>query len=165
MCSRSAHLNRGRLVHDVSFELRRGEILGFAGLMGAGRTEVARAIFGADAPDSGEILVTGERCTIRNPGRRRPRTGSATSPRTASATGSLLGMDVETNIVLASLRTVHQRFGWVNDRSDPADGRASSSTRCAIKTPSVDPAGAEPLGRQPAEGRHRQMADRATATS
>ena len=54
------NLNRGRVIRDVSFELRRGEILGFAGLVGAGRTEVARAIFGADPIDSGEILVHGK---------------------------------------------------------------------------------------------------------
>ena len=52
-------LNAGRMVKDVSFELRRGEILGFAGLMGAGRTETARAIFGADSIDSGIIEVKG----------------------------------------------------------------------------------------------------------
>ena len=55
------NLNRGRDIKDVSFELRRGEILGFAGLVGAGRTEVARAIFGADPVDSGEIYVHGQR--------------------------------------------------------------------------------------------------------
>ena len=49
------HLNAGRLVQDVSFELRRGEILGFSGLMGAGRTETCRALFGADPKESGDI--------------------------------------------------------------------------------------------------------------
>lgn len=47
------HLNAGPLVRDVCFTLRKGEILGFAGLMGAGRTEVARAVFGADPVESG----------------------------------------------------------------------------------------------------------------
>ena len=47
-------LNRGRQVRDVSFQLHRGEILGVAGLVGAGRTEVMRAIFGADRPESGD---------------------------------------------------------------------------------------------------------------
>lgn len=51
---------------DVSFELKRGEILGFAGLMGAGRTEVARAIFGADKIDSGQIILNGKEVKIRN---------------------------------------------------------------------------------------------------
>src|SRR6266576_3886053 len=53
------NLNRGRSIRDVSFQLRRGEILGIAGLVGAGRTEVARAVFGADQLDSGEIFVKG----------------------------------------------------------------------------------------------------------
>ncbi len=61
------NLNCGPLVRDVSFTLRKGEILGFAGLMGAGRTEVARAIFGADALQSGDILVNGRKVSIRTP--------------------------------------------------------------------------------------------------
>lgn len=61
------HLKAGKMVRDVSFELRKGEILGFSGLMGAGRTETARAIFGADKIESGEIFVNGEKVTIKNP--------------------------------------------------------------------------------------------------
>src|ERR1700758_636617 len=61
------HLNCGPLVRDVSFSVRRGEILGFAGLMGAGRTEVARAVFGADRRQSGEVFVHGQKRSIRTP--------------------------------------------------------------------------------------------------
>ncbi len=61
------HLNAGRMVQDVSFELRKGEILGFSGLMGAGRTETARALFGADPKTSGDIYVNGEKVTINSP--------------------------------------------------------------------------------------------------
>ncbi len=61
------HLNAGRLVQDVSFELRKGEILGFSGLMGAGRTETARAIFGADPKESGDIYVNGQLVQIKSP--------------------------------------------------------------------------------------------------
>ncbi len=61
------NLRAGRMVKDVSFKLHRGEILGFAGLMGAGRTETARAIFGADRLESGEIYVNGERVEIKTP--------------------------------------------------------------------------------------------------
>ena len=60
-------LNRGKAVKDVSFELRKGEILGFSGLMGAGRTEVARLIFGADKKDSGKIFINGKEVTINTP--------------------------------------------------------------------------------------------------
>ena len=61
------HLNAGRMVQDVSFELRKGEILGFSGLMGAGRTETARALFGADPKESGDIYVNGKKVTINSP--------------------------------------------------------------------------------------------------
>ena len=61
------HLNAGKMVRDVSFELHKGEILGFSGLMGAGRTETARALFGADPKDGGEIYVNGTKVDIKNP--------------------------------------------------------------------------------------------------
>ena len=61
------HLNAGKMVRDVSFELRKGEILGFSGLMGAGRTETARALFGADKKDSGEIYINGKKVEINSP--------------------------------------------------------------------------------------------------
>ena len=61
------NLNRGKAVKDVSFELRKGEILGFSGLMGAGRTEVARLIFGADKKDSGKIFINGKEVAIHTP--------------------------------------------------------------------------------------------------
>ena len=64
---RVEHLNAGKMVRDVSFELRKGEILGFSGLMGAGRTETARALFGADFRDSGSIYVNGKEVQIRTP--------------------------------------------------------------------------------------------------
>jgi len=61
------HLNAGRMVRDVSFELHQGEILGFSGLMGAGRTETARALFGADPKQSGDIYVHGKKVEINSP--------------------------------------------------------------------------------------------------
>jgi ribose transport system ATP-binding protein len=60
-------LNAGKLVRDVTFDLRKGEILGVAGLMGSGRTETARAIFGADEVQSGTIEIRGRRVLIRSP--------------------------------------------------------------------------------------------------
>ncbi len=62
-----SHLNAGRLVRDISFELRQGEILGIAGLMGSGRTETVRAIFGADKVQSGTLEVRGRRVLIKSP--------------------------------------------------------------------------------------------------
>ncbi|RKW16103.1 MAG: sugar ABC transporter ATP-binding protein [Catonella sp.] len=61
------HLNAGSSVKDVSFKLHKGEILGFSGLMGAGRTEVARLLFGADQKDSGTIRIKGKEVTIKSP--------------------------------------------------------------------------------------------------
>ncbi len=61
------HLNAGKMVQDVSFELRKGEILGFSGLMGAGRTEMARALFGADPKTGGDIYINGKKVTINSP--------------------------------------------------------------------------------------------------
>ncbi len=61
------HLNAGKMVQDVSFELHKGEVLGFSGLMGAGRTETMRALFGADPIDSGDIYVNGKKVTIKSP--------------------------------------------------------------------------------------------------
>ncbi|MHC4741950.1 MAG: sugar ABC transporter ATP-binding protein [Planctomycetota bacterium] len=60
-------LSRGKVVRDVNFSVRAGEILGLAGLVGAGRTETMRLIFGADTPDSGRIFIDGKETTIRNP--------------------------------------------------------------------------------------------------
>ncbi len=61
------NLNAGQSVKDINFKLHKGEILGFSGLMGAGRTETARAIYGADVPDSGEIFINGKKVNIKNP--------------------------------------------------------------------------------------------------
>lgn len=61
------NLNAGKMVRNVNFHIRKGEILGFAGLMGAGRTETVRAIFGADPIDSGEIHINGRKVTINRP--------------------------------------------------------------------------------------------------
>jgi ribose transport system ATP-binding protein len=102
------HASRGRAFRDVSFALRRGEIVGFAGLVGAGRTEVARAVFGADRLDAGEILVRGRPVRIRSP-RDAVRNGIAYLSEDRKRFGLALGMTIEANIVLATL----QRFlGW-----------------------------------------------------
>lgn len=60
-------LNQGKKLHDISFSLRSGEILGIAGLMGAGRTELVKALFGAESVDSGEIWLAGQKIKIRKP--------------------------------------------------------------------------------------------------
>ncbi len=97
------NLNRGRTIKDVNFVVRKGEILGLAGLMGAGRTEVARAVFGADKVDSGEIWVRGEKVTIRSPADAVKR-GIGYLSEDRKHFGLATGMDVESNIVLASMQ-------------------------------------------------------------
>ncbi|GAB2894793.1 sugar ABC transporter ATP-binding protein [Paraburkholderia jirisanensis] len=97
------HLNAGPLVRDVSFVLRKGEILGFAGLMGAGRTEVARAVFGADPIESGEILVNGASASIKKPCDAVKR-GIGYLSEDRKRFGLATGMDVEANIVMSNLR-------------------------------------------------------------
>lgn len=95
-------LCRGRFLKDIHFQVRRGEILGFAGLMGAGRTEVARAVFGADPIDAGEILVHGKRIRIRSP-QDGVKAGIGYLSEDRKRFGLALTMDVQANTVMASL--------------------------------------------------------------
>ncbi len=96
------NLNCVPLVKNVSFSLRRGEILGFAGLMGAGRTEVARAVFGADKVQSGEILVMGRKVAIRTP-KQAVAAGIGYLSEDRKRFGLAVGMDVAANTVMANL--------------------------------------------------------------
>lgn len=97
------NLNRGKEIKDVNFQLKKGEILGFAGLMGAGRTEVARAIFGADPVDSGEIFIHGEKVEIHHP-KDAVAHGIGYLSEDRKRYGVVLGMDVENNTVMASFK-------------------------------------------------------------
>ncbi len=128
-------LNRGRAIRDVSFALKRGEILGFAGLMGAGRTEVARAIFGADPIDSGEIEVHGKRQVIHSP-KEAVRLGLAYLSEDRKHFGLVTGMSVGDNITMASW----PRFLKAGFFMDDARMRAASKEfveRLRVKTPSI----------------------------
>jgi ABC-type sugar transport system ATPase subunit len=95
-------LTRKPVIHDVSFTVRAGEIVGFAGLIGAGRTEIVRAIAGADRPDGGEVLVGG--APLR-PGRigEAIADGVAFITEDRKAQGLVLGMNVRENVTLAHL--------------------------------------------------------------
>ena len=129
------NLNRGRALKDINFNLKRGEILGFAGLMGAGRTEVARAIFGADPIDSGEVFVRGQKTQIHTPGDA-VKHGIGYLSEDRKRYGLALGMDVETNVVLASFQKFLTALGWV--RSPQTHTIAEHYVKTlAIKTPSV----------------------------
>jgi ribose transport system ATP-binding protein len=109
------HLNAGRMVQNVSFELKKGEILGFSGLMGAGRTEVARAIYGADSYDSGEIFIKGELVRIKQPYDAVKR-GVCYLSEDRKRYGLLLSKTVAENSVLASLED-YVTAGWINDNA------------------------------------------------
>jgi ribose transport system ATP-binding protein len=129
------NLSRGRTIRDVSFKLKKGEILGFAGLMGAGRTEVARAIFGADPIDTGEIYLDGHKVHIRSP-RDAVRHGIGYLSEDRKRYGLTLGMDVESNIVLAAFDRFLGLLGWIN----AARSRATAQRfveMLSIKTPSL----------------------------
>ncbi|HET7313661.1 sugar ABC transporter ATP-binding protein [Salinisphaera sp.] len=120
---------------DVSFDLREGEILGVAGLMGAGRTELARALIGADAIESGEITLRGRPIRIRGPAdAAKHRIGYLSEDR--KRFGLLLGQDVKFNITLATMADLFSVSGLVRDRQMAArSNELVDSLR--IKTPSV----------------------------
>ncbi len=130
-----AGLSTKALLKDVSFELRTGEILGFAGLMGAGRTEVARALVGADPTESGTITLRGTRIQVKNPAdAARYRIGYLSEDR--KQFGLLLEQDVNANVGLSSLREKFQKLGFVKDRAMRATSRELVDA-LRIKTPSV----------------------------
>ena len=130
------NLNRGRVLKDVSFVVRKGEILGFAGLMGAGRTEVARAVFGADKIDSGEIRVKGEVVAINSPSDA-VRHGIGYLSEDRKQFGLVTGLDVQSNIVIATMK----RFlssGFVLKKPNIRETSQNMVQQLSIKTPSIE---------------------------
>jgi ABC-type sugar transport system ATPase subunit len=101
-------------VRNVSFALHRGEILGVAGLVGAGRTELARTIFGLTPPTGGELRLDGERVSIRSPTDAIAR-GIAYVPEDRKTVGLFLPMLLRENMVAPQLRR-QARFGWMDER-------------------------------------------------
>jgi ribose transport system ATP-binding protein len=123
------------LLRDVSFELRRGEILGVAGLMGAGRTEVARAIVGADRRTSGIVRLHGREIAIHNPADAAAN-GIGYLSEDRKRYGLLLEQDVGQNIALGSLAKRFTRFGFVDGQAVRARAREYVGS-LRIKTPAV----------------------------
>ncbi len=101
-------LTRNGIFKDVSFELRKGEILGFFGLVGAGRSEVMRVIFGIDAADGGEISIDGKRVEIRNPSDAM-RHGIALVPEDRQLQGAILPMNIRENTTLPIVGSLARR--------------------------------------------------------
>ena len=123
------------VLEDVSFNLRRGEILGLAGLVGAGRTELARALFGADKSDSGAILIDGEPATITSP-RDAIKHGMGLLPEDRKEQGLILEMAVSHNMSLVDLDEF-TRFGFVQWRRE-TQTVMDFVDRFEIRTPDID---------------------------
>jgi ABC-type sugar transport system ATPase subunit len=129
------HVSRAGVLHDISFSVRRGEILGLAGLVGAGRTELARAIFGADRIDDGEILLDGRPVRIVAPHDAiRHGMGFVTEDRKLH--GLVLGMSVRENATLAILREL-THFGLVSFALE-RQLAGEYVRQLDIRTPSID---------------------------
>ena len=128
------NLNRGKEIKNVSFKLRKGEILGFSGLMGSGRTEVARAIYGADPFDSGEVFVNGKKVNIKTPAQA-VENGICYLSEDRKRYGLLLDKSVAENSVLSSLDD-YIKAGWINDGKIEKDA-IRENAKLKTKTPSV----------------------------
>jgi ribose transport system ATP-binding protein len=129
------HLNRGRTLRDVSFRLHKGEILGFAGLVGAGRTETARAIFGADPIDSGEIYIRGGKVHLAGP-HHAVKHGIGYLSEDRKRYGCLLDMDVKTNVAMAAMERFTRWRGWMRFAA-MADEAGRVVEELKVKTPSI----------------------------
>ncbi|MGH2618670.1 MAG: ATP-binding cassette domain-containing protein, partial [Thermomicrobiales bacterium] len=128
------NLSSGRRVHDVSFDLYPGEILGLAGLMGSGRTELARAIFGIDRVDKGEILIRGQQVNIGNP-EEAIDAGVSLVPEDRRFQGLVLDHSVKDNLLLPMLDRL-DRAGMIDDGRGDALAE-STVANLRIKTTSI----------------------------
>ena len=133
---RAQGLTRKNVFQDISFELRRGEILGFAGLMGAGRTEIARAIFGADRLDAGEVEINGRAVTIRSP-RDGIDEGIAYLSEDRKKDGLAVKMTLAHNLTLANLDALCGPLGFIRF-GEEARVAQDYVRRLDIRTPSID---------------------------
>ncbi len=132
---RVEHLSQAGRLHDISFSVHAGEVLGVAGLVGAGRTEMVRAIFGADPIDSGEIYVDGQKVTIRSP-RDAIRSGIALLTEDRKQQGLLLHLTARENITISVL----DRFarGPLIDRAREAALASRFVQEMAIRVSSLE---------------------------
>ncbi|WP_149083709.1 MULTISPECIES: sugar ABC transporter ATP-binding protein [Microbacterium] len=129
-------LSTRKLLKDVSFQLHKGEILGFAGLMGAGRTETARAVIGADHRDAGTITIGGRAARIAQPADA-VKHGVGYLSEDRKLLGLMLEQDVTFNTVLASLGSYANGIGWMGD-SKAKNRTKEYVQQLRIKTPSVN---------------------------
>ncbi|WP_349945460.1 sugar ABC transporter ATP-binding protein [Lacrimispora sp. BS-2] len=132
---RVEHLNSAGVLRDVSFHANHGEILGFAGLVGAGRTETFRAIFGADPYDSGEIYVNGKKVSIKSP-KDGIRCGMAFLTEDRKGQGLVLSQSVRTNLILSNMRSCTKGLFFDEKQIDQLAEESISDLK--IKTPTAD---------------------------
>ena len=111
------HLNAGNMVKDINLELFEGEIVGIAGLMGAGRTETTRAIFGVDSKESGEIILDGETIHINNP-MDAIRAGIVLAPEDRKKDGLCTKLSIRENVGLPNLDFLSNRFGVIKRKKE-----------------------------------------------
>lgn len=129
------NLNQGKRLKNISLHVRSGEILGVAGLVGAGRTEMAKAVFGADHRDSGEILIDNKPVDIRTP-QDAIRAGLGYLPEERKLQGLFLRMAISTNVSAASVSRI-SRNGFIQDQME-RDLAQMYVKQLKIRTPSID---------------------------
>jgi ribose transport system ATP-binding protein len=129
-------LSRGRAVQNASLTVRRGEIVGLAGLMGAGRTELARLVFGADRREAGDIWVNGQKIDIRSP-KDAVQAGIGYLSEDRKLLGLATGMSVEANITLASLHRFKRAAGWLQYKA-MREHAQELVKKLRVKTPGLD---------------------------
>ena len=127
---------RTGVFEPLNFDLRKGEILGITGLVGAKRTEMARAIFGADPLDGGEIYIHGQQVVIKNP-TDAIKAGIAYLSEDRKLNGIAVKMSIRENITMASMDKVSNKYGLI---SAPEEGKASNTFigKMGIKTPTIE---------------------------
>ena len=130
------NLNAGRMVRNINISLYEGEIVGLAGLMGAGRTETTRAIFGADPKTSGEIILDGKTLDIKCP-MDAIKAGVVLAPEDRKKDGLCTGLSIRHNLALPNLDYICNVLGVINSRrEDDLCTKAVENLR--IKTPNVE---------------------------
>lgn len=111
------NLNAGHMVRNISFDVYAGEVLGFSGLVGAGRTETMRAIFGADPKDSGQIILDGKELNIKDPGTS-IRLGVVLAPEDRKKEGLCTGLSIRDNVALPNLDIICGSLGRINKKTE-----------------------------------------------
>lgn len=130
------NLNAGRMVRNINFSVYEGEIVGFAGLMGAGRTETTRAIFGVDPKDSGEIYVDGKEVKINCP-MDAIKNGVVLAPEDRKKDGLCTKLSIRQNLALPNLDLVCNKFGVINSKKEE-ELCEKAVKDLMIKTPNVE---------------------------